>query len=153
MADMNEGAPLMRIVQSNATGSRAAAATRCVRGWRKFLVDLRYIWLEQILEVRNSWYLLLVFSLVMPVSMVFGFARIGSGLSDSAGLLRIITGAAVFAVANEGIVVLAHRVGVMKRDGMLMYYAALPISKGAFIIAILCSRLAMTLPSMLVSII
>ncbi|HJZ50240.1 MAG TPA: hypothetical protein VKE41_23880, partial [Roseiflexaceae bacterium] len=68
------------------------------------------------MEVRNSWYLLLVFSLVMPVSMVFGFARIGSGLSDSAGLLRIITGAAVFAVANEGIVVLAHRVGVMKRD-------------------------------------
>lgn len=119
--------------------------------WRKFLVDVYYIWLEQMLEVRAAWGFYAVFALLMPLTMVFGFGRMGSAGSDSAGLLYIISGSAVFSVANEGIAGLAQRVGEMKRDGTLLYYAALPISKAAFILALICSRLVVTLPGMLVA--
>jgi hypothetical protein len=40
-----------------------AGAPSCVSGWRKFLVDLRYIWIEQILEVRDIWYVFVIFAL------------------------------------------------------------------------------------------
>ncbi len=101
--------------------------------------------------MRDIWYIFVIFSLLMPLSMVFGFARMGGGLNDRAGLLYIITGSAIFAVANEGISMLAGRVGEMKRDGLLLYYATLPISKTAFILAILLSRLVLTIPGMLVA--
>jgi ABC-2 type transport system permease protein len=126
-----------------------AGAPSRVSGWRKFLVDLRYIWIEQILEVRDIWYIFVIFSLLMPLSMVFGFARMGSGLNDRTSLLYIITGSAIFTVANEGIAMFAGRVGEMKRDGLLLYYATLPISKTAFILAVLLSRLVLTIPGML----
>jgi ABC-2 type transport system permease protein len=120
-----------------------------VEGWRKFLVDLKFLWLEQMLEVRASWPFFVTFSLLMPLSMVFGFARIGSGLTDRASLLYIVSGAAVFATATEGLVAMAMRIAWMKREGMMVYYASLPISKVAFVMAIIASRLLVTLPGML----
>ena len=124
-----------------------------IEGWRKFLVDVKYLWLEQMLEVRATWPFFVTFSLLMPLAMVFGFARMGSGLTDRASLLYIVSGAAVFAVATEGLVAMAQRVGYMKREGMMVYYASLPISKVAFIIAVICSRLLVTLPGMLAPIV
>src|SRR5437764_8963678 len=103
-----------------------------VEGLTKFLVDLKYLWLEQMLEVRTTWYWFAIFSLLMPISMVFGFGRIGSGLSDRNSLVYIITGAAIFAAASEGLMGTSQRVGTMKKEGMLVYYASLPISKAAF---------------------
>jgi len=123
-----------------------------VEGVRKFLVDLKYLWLEQMLEIRTTWYWFLVFTMFMPLSMVFGFARIGSGLSDRVSLIYIISGAAVFSVATEGIVTMSQRVGQMKKEGMLVYYASLPINKVAFIMALMFSRLIVILPGMLMPI-
>ncbi len=133
----------------------AAPRVRPIRieGMRKFLVDLKFLWLEQMLEVRTTWYWLLVFSLIMPLSMVFGFARIGSGLTDRTSLLYIISGAAVFSVATEGIVTMAQRTGEMKKQGMLIYYASLPINRIAFVTALILSRLVVALPGMLLPIV
>jgi ABC-2 type transport system permease protein len=136
---------------SNRPLAAEAAAPRRVTSWRKFLVDVWYIWLEQMLEVRASWYFFLVFSLVLPLSMVFGFGKFGGAAHDRDGLLYIISGAAVFAVTNENIVMLAGRIGAMKRDGRLLYYAALPIYKLAFLAAIVGARLVLTLPSTLIT--
>lgn len=122
------------------------------QGFGKFLTDLKYLWLEQMLEVRTTWYWFVVFGMFMPLSMVFGFARIGSGLTDRTSLIFIISGAAIFSVATEGIVTMAQRVGTMKKEGMLVYYASLPISKVAFIMAIMFSRLIVALPGMLMPI-
>lgn len=119
-------------------------------GWRKFLVDIQHLWLEQMGEVRRSWPLFLVFSLFMPLAMIFGLARVGRGLNDRESLLYIISGASVFAVVVEGVVTMAQRVGIMKRDGLLLYYASLPISKTAFVISLMLSRLSVTLPGMLI---
>ena len=118
----------------------------------KFFVDLKYLWLEQMLEVRTTWYGFAIFSILLPLTIVFGFARIGSGLQDPTSLLYIVSGASVFAVANDGIYSMAIRTGAMKKDGTLTYYASLPISKIAFMMAMIFSRLLLTLPGMLIPI-
>lgn len=112
-------------------------------------MDLKYLWLEQMLEIRTIWYWYFIFSLFLPLAMVFGFARMGSGLTDHASLIYIISGSAIFSVTNDGLYTVAVRIGTMKKEGMLLYYASLPISKVAFVIAIVLARLVVTLPGML----
>lgn len=124
-----------------------------ITGLPKFFVDIKFLWLEQILEVRNTWYIYLIFSVVLPISMVFGFTRLGGQLTDEAGLLYIISGSAIFAVASDGLYTLALRIGSMKQQGTLLYYASLPITKAAFVIAIVLSRLTVVMPAMLMPII
>jgi ABC-2 type transport system permease protein len=120
-----------------------------LEGLRKFGVDFKYLWLEQMLEIRTTWYWYFVFSLVLPLAMVFGFTRIGTGLTDTNSLIYIISGAAIFSVANDGLYTMAIRIGSMKKEGMLLYYASLPINKVAFVMAIMLSRLSVTLPGMI----
>jgi ABC-2 type transport system permease protein len=122
-------------------------------GWRKYWIDFKYLWLEQLLEVRTMWYWFFIFSLFMPFSMVFGFSRIGSGLNDRESLLYIISGAAIFAVTTEGILTMSQKFGEMKKMGMIVYYASLPISKSAFIMAAILVRMLVILPGMLLPII
>ena len=115
----------------------------------KFWVDLKYLWLEQMMEIKVSWYWYLLFSLVIPLAMVFGFARFGRGLTDQTSLIYIISGSAIFAVVNDGLYAMAMRLGAMKKEGMLVYYASLPINKVAFVMAIMTSRLLILLPGMI----
>jgi len=131
------------------TNAITSIPNRKIQGLHKFWIDLKYLWLEQMLEIRTIWYWYLIFSLFLPLSMVFGFARIGAGLTDQSSLIYIISGAAVFSVANDGLYTMAVRIGSMKKEGMLLYYASLPISKVAFVTAILLSRLVITLPGMI----
>src|SRR5581483_10534185 len=115
----------------------------------KFWVDFKYLWLEQMMEIRVAWYWYLLFSLVIPLAMVFGFARFGRGLTDQSSLIYIISGSAIFAVVNDGLYAMAIRLGSMKKEGILVYYASLPISRVAFAGAIMFSRLVVLLPGML----
>jgi ABC-2 type transport system permease protein len=116
---------------------------------RKFFSDVKYLWLEQILEVRSYWMLYLPLSLIMPLVMIFGFSRFGGDLSDPAVLLRMISGTAIFAIAQEGASAMAIRITTMRRDGMLIYYASLPIRKTALILALVLSRFVLMLPAVL----
>jgi ABC-2 type transport system permease protein len=128
---------------------RPSAAERVRRGF----VDLKYLWLEQMLEFRTTWTWSLLFGLLMPVAMVFGLSRIGGGLDDPESLLYIVTGAAVFAVATEGVATLAQRIGVIKNEGMMVYYASLPISKASFVGALVLSRLLLIMPGLVTPIV
>ncbi|SEG14402.1 ABC-2 type transport system permease protein [Nonomuraea solani] len=116
---------------------------------RRLLVDFKYLWLEQMLEVRTTWTWSLLFGLLMPVAMVFGLSRIGGGLNDPTSLLYIVSGAAIFSVATEGVATLAQRIGVIKTDGMMVYYASLPISKASFVGALVLSRLILIMPGLI----
>ncbi|MGW2088793.1 ATP-binding cassette domain-containing protein [Streptomyces sp. NPDC001880] len=116
---------------------------------QKLLVGFKYLWLEQMLEVRTTWTWSLLFGLLMPVAMVFGLSRIGGGLNDTTSLLYIVSGAAIFSVATEGIATLAQRIGVIKNDGMMVYYASLPISKASFVAAMVLSRLLLIMPGLI----
>ncbi|MFF5883367.1 ABC transporter ATP-binding protein/permease [Streptomyces sp. NPDC014603] len=155
-----ETAPPAPAVSAARTGPDAAAAAAVpavpaapARGIaarvRRMGVDLKYLWLEQMLEVRTTWSWVLMFGLLMPAAMVFGLTRIGNGLSDEQSLLFIVSGAAIFSVANEGIGTLAQRIGVLRQDGMMVYYASLPISRISFLAAMVFSRLLLILPGLI----
>lgn len=128
------------------------ATSNRIRGGHKLAVDFRFLLLEQLLEIRNTWYWHVIFALILPVAFVFGFGRLGGDPASSRSLLYIVSGSAVFAVANDGLYVMASRIGLMRRDGRLLYYASLPISQTAFVLAQILSRLLITLPGMLVPI-
>ncbi|GHH42747.1 ABC transporter ATP-binding protein/permease [Lentzea cavernae] len=129
--------------------ARPPLRERLTRG----LTSFKYLWLEQMLEVRSTWWWSLLFGFLMPVAMVFGLTRIGGGLTDQNSLLYIVSGAAVFSVATEGIATLAQRVGVVRTSGMLQYYVSLPISRTAFLAALVFSRLLLILPGLVTPII
>ncbi|MDC0708187.1 ABC transporter ATP-binding protein/permease [Stigmatella sp. ncwal1] len=115
----------------------------------RHLVALKYLWIAHMLEVRHTWAWNAVFSLFMPVAMVFGLSRIGMGLSDRTSLLYIVSGAAVFSVATEGILTCAQRIAMMRKDGRLIYYASLPISQASFVASIILSRVFIVFPGVI----
>lgn len=123
-----------------------------VQGYQKFFVDFKYLLLEQLLEIRHTWYWHISFAIILPIAFVFGFGRIGGDDASIERILYIISGSAIFSVANDGLFVMASRIGVMRRDGILIYYASLPISNSAFLLAMMVSRLLITLPGMIVPI-
>lgn len=120
---------------------------------RKFLIDLWILLLEQLFEIRTTWYWHLLFAVVLPVAMVFGFARIGTATPSRESLVFIVSGAAIFAVVNDGLYAMAIRIGQMRQSGMLLYYATLPIRRTAFIIALMISRLLITMPGMMITLV
>ena len=118
----------------------------------KFFTDVKVLWLEQILEIRSYWVMYAGLSLLLPLIMVFGFSRFGGDMTDPAVLIRMIGGTMIFAIAQEGFSTMAVRVSAMHRDGMLTYYASLPIRKTALILALVLSRAVLLIPPVLVPI-
>jgi ABC-2 type transport system permease protein len=116
---------------------------------KKFFVDLWVLWLEQMAEVRVNWPIFLLFSVIFPIVLVFGFTRLGSGLTDSLSLLYIISGSVVMSLSSDGIMGMASKLGEMKRDNSLLYYASLPINRLSFVLALILSRFVVMIPGMI----
>ncbi|MGJ7416575.1 ABC transporter permease [Streptomyces cinereoruber] len=112
-------------------------------------MEFAYLWLEQMLEVRTTWPWTLMFGFLMPLAMVFGLSRIGTAPAGPENMLFITSGAAVFALATEGIATLAQRIGHLKSQGQMLYYASLPIGKASFVAALVCARLVLVAPGLL----
>lgn len=121
-----------------------------IEGFRKFLIDFKYLLLEQLHNLKANWYWVFIISLCLPLALLFGFGHIGGTATNQQALLYIISGSAIMSVATESIVNMAHRLANFKSQGRLTYYASLPISKIAFILALIISRLGLTLAGMLV---
>ncbi|HVO43494.1 MAG TPA: ABC transporter permease [Aggregatilineales bacterium] len=117
---------------------------------RRFIREVKYLWLEQVFELRSYWPTLVGYSVVMPLMMIYGLSRIGGSPDDARTLARLIVGSVIFAVANEATSVMAIRVSTLLQDGTFVYYAALPIRKGTFITALILSRSFMVVPAALV---
>jgi ABC-2 type transport system permease protein len=118
--------------------------------------SIRDFWLllgEQLLEARSMWLWTVLFSMLMPLTLVFGITRVGSGLRDATSQLYIVSGAAVLAVATESILTLAQRIGSLKREGTIVHYLSLPIAAGSYTLAVVCARLLLTLPAVIVPIV
>ncbi|MFC4469415.1 ABC transporter ATP-binding protein/permease [Streptomyces xiangluensis] len=134
-------APARTRVPRRTLGSRLAT----------FGTSFKYLWFEHMLIVRTSWHVHMVFGIFMPLTMVFGFSRIGSGLTDQASLLYIASGSGVFSIAALGTTAIAQRIGAIKAEGSMMYYASLPISKVAFVTAFVAARLLLIAPGLVTS--
>ncbi|WP_421110028.1 ABC transporter ATP-binding protein/permease [Streptomyces sp. NEAU-S77] len=119
----------------------------------RFGTSFKYLWFEHMLTVRTSWHVHMVFGIFMPLTMVFGFSRIGSGLTDELSLTYIASGSGVFAIAALGTTAIAQRIGAIKAEGSMLYYASLPISKVAFVMAFVAARLLLIAPGLVTSLI
>src|ERR1700685_1342521 len=97
-------------------------------------------------KVPAAWYFYAVFSIIMPLAMVFGFTRMGRGLTDHDSLLYVTSGAMVFVLTTEGLITMAVRMATMRNTGALTYYSSLPVSRTAFVLALLFSRLVIVVP-------
>ncbi|MCI0384581.1 ABC transporter ATP-binding protein/permease [Streptomyces sp. CNQ085] len=149
-------APLPAARTGRPAPAASPASTRAPRRPLKsrlatFGTSFKYLWFEHMLIVRTSWHVHIVFGIFMPLTMVFGFSRIGSGLTDQSSLLYIASGSGVFSIAALGTTAIAQRIGAIKAEGSMMYYASLPISKIAFVTAFIAARLLLIAPGLLTS--
>src|SRR5438132_753676 len=101
------------------------SASAISRG-RKFSVDFKYLFLEQILQFRTSWPYTLAMTVIFPLLILFGFGRIGGVTNQPQKLVYIIAGSVVYAMVLEGCFVIAQHLNMLKREGRLLYYASLP---------------------------
>jgi ABC-2 type transport system permease protein len=116
----------------------------------KGLRDFKYLFLEQVLQLRTTWPFTLSLAVIFPLLILFGFSRIGGQLPDREGLIYIIAGTSVYSMVLEGIFMVSQQTVSLKQQGKFIYYASLPISKIAFVLALLFSRLLIIgLPGML----
>lgn len=147
--------PLAVTPGPTATPAHPSRAARHRRGLRErlttFGTSFKYLWLEHMLILRTTWYVHVVFGIFMPLTMVFGFSRIGSGLTDHTSLLYIASGSGVFAIAALGTSAIAQRIGAIKAEGSMMYYASLPISKASFVMAFVAARMLLLSPGLVTS--
>jgi len=111
---------------------------------RKLWSDFLILWWEQMLEMGRGWLWQFGFTMSLPFVIVFGLSR----MSDPGNALYIVTGSAVLVACNDALSGVAIKFGLLRRGGMLVYYGSLPISRVAFVLALLASRLALSLPGM-----
>jgi ABC-2 type transport system permease protein len=112
----------------------------------RFLLNVKYLWLEQLLELRPYWHFHLAYSILLPLTLTFGLTRISGQIDNAVLTFRVVIGSAIFMLANEIFSAVAVRVTTMYREGMLVYYASLPISKTSLIVALMLSRSLIALP-------
>src|SRR5947209_3410120 len=118
------------------------------RYWKEF----RLLFIVQMLEQRAWWVLMLVFTTMFPLLMVFGLGSIGSG-QTRAGLLYVITGSTVVSLVTVGITIVSQDLSSMKDQGVFLYYASLPISKASLLLAVMASRLLFQLPGIVIALV
>lgn len=116
----------------------------------KWLNDFRYLTLAQIYNQLSFLPFLVFISTLLPLAMVFGLGLIGGGAGRQ-GLAQIVVGSAVVSIVSLAISVLAPDLAYERRHGAFIYYASLPVSKSAFLLAIVTVRLINTLPGVLIT--
>lgn len=105
----------------------------------------------QMLELRKGWVVTLIFSMLVPLIMVFGLGLIGSGQTRE-GLLYIVSGSAVMALITLGVVSLAQEFAQLRQSGTFTYYSSLPIKVPVLFGALLATRVALQIPGLLVTV-
>lgn len=115
--------------------------------------DFRIILIEQIYVIRRYLIYFLFLNAVGPFALVFAMGHYAGFRPDQTQLLRIISGTVTFALVTVGFTSIAQRLSIMRQQGTLLYYCALPINKVSFVMALLISRLVILIPSITVPII
>jgi len=114
----------------------------------------KVLMLIQLARLRTSWRPYLIVSSVMPL----GIAVLLRAVMDNPEQVedfgtQIVAGCAVLAIAMTAVVMLAQRVAWLKENGVLDYYATLPVSRTAVVGAVLLSFAIFSLPGTIVVVI
>lgn len=114
---------------------------------------LNYLHLSAIviLEYRQWLGLLVTLTVFLNLGMMFSFSFIAGSRDPELGSY-VVPGAAILALVTLGISTVANDMAQQRRTGTIQYYAALPISKTAYILAMVTANGAAALPGMLVTV-
>lgn len=99
----------------------------------------------QVLEYRAWGLITAIFTTLFPLAMIYGFRLIGG---DGAGsdIDYLVTGSAIVSLVTIGITATSQEVATLRREGVMVYYASLPIRKGTLLASMLTVRVAMVMP-------
>ena len=117
-----------------------------VRFWRNYLHLSAVI----ILEFRQWLTMILSISVLLNLGMVFAFSFISGSREPELGRY-FVSGAAVMSLVTLGIMMVAQDMAQSRRNGAILYYASLPISKTAFILAVVTGNGLAAIPGMIIT--
>lgn len=118
------------------------------KGYKQFFVNLYYLFKTSLFIIREDWLWYLLMICIRPLSiMIF----LGFYFQDSSNdiILFIITGNMVMSIVTGTMLTLGQNLGMLKQYKAFDYYATLPVSKIALIIALVTRTTILVLPSML----
>lgn len=116
----------------------------------KPLKDLMLLFKGHLIEFREDWVWYLTFMSFSSV-MFLVFLWLSVGRANPASALYIITGSLTQTLTSSGMLALGQQIGFMKNTSIFDHFAALPISKAAFIAAMVSKSLLFSLPSLVFS--
>jgi ABC-2 type transport system permease protein len=116
-----------------------------------FFDQLIYLVLIQLTNWRWSWRGTIVLGMVAPVFLILAFGAFAGNSPEAAGY--VLTGNLVMSLLLEGLGKVSSHFSFIRVNGMLDYFATLPIYRGALILATVIAFLIMSLPSVIVTLI
>jgi ABC-2 type transport system permease protein len=129
-------------------GSRVNARGR-TSSRAKPLRDFAWLLWSELFVLREQWFWYVVQASFVPVSYLF-FLWLLVGREDPRRMAFFVTGSLVMSLSFGGLISLGQHLGSLKAYHAFDYYAALPISKAAFVAAIATRGMLLALPSTLV---
>lgn len=136
--------PEFHPVAGHADLGRPGRRARIGRGVETFS-DL---FLIQFSGVRTAWQWVFLVSAVMPMGLLF-FLSFLAAHADRATLLYYITGNVVVALMLNPLFMLSGQLSWAKQSKAFDFYAGLPISRTALILAAICVSVMFTVPGMI----
>lgn len=135
--------PQLRPIPGRPRVPRPSRAARIRRGVETFS-DL---FLIQFSSVRTAWQWIFLVSAVMPLGLLF-FLSFLAGHAGRSTLLYYITGNVVVALMLNPLFMLSGQLSWAKQSKAFDFYAGLPISRTALILAAICVSVMFTVPGM-----
>ncbi|HET7770294.1 MAG TPA: ABC transporter permease, partial [Chloroflexota bacterium] len=118
---------------------------------RRFLLNYVHLTAVVVLEFRQWLALLLTLTMFLNLGMIFAFSFI-AGSRDPALGQYIVPGSAIMALVTIGVSMVANDLAQQRRTGSILYYASLPISKMAYVLAMVTGNGFAALPGVLVTV-
>ncbi|HEY3316645.1 MAG TPA: ABC transporter permease [Bacillota bacterium] len=112
----------------------------------KFFIDFVWVLRGQLYSMRSQWFWYVVYLTFSPLTFLF-FLSIYGGTKSPDSQLYVITGAIANAAVLAAVTSLGQTIGYLREQNALEYYASLPISKLAFIMAVATRGVFFSLPS------
>jgi ABC-2 type transport system permease protein len=114
---------------------------------------LNYVHLTAVVVLEFRQWLALLFSLTvfLNVGMIFAFSFIAGSRDPGLGQY-IVPGSAIMSLVTIGVSMVANDLAQQRRSGSILYYASLPISKMAYVLAMVTGNGFAALPGLLVTV-
>lgn len=118
---------------------------RKAKGVADFLILTRL----QVLVIRSSWFWVLILGTAFPLALLFFLLFFTASVSAQIRFY-ILTGNLVYALAINGMLAIGQELGWQRENRSFEFYATLPISKHALLLALLTRSVLFSLPSVMI---